>query len=478
MHTLAQLQAGELKHATRVKIAEGLTEFPKALYNLADTLEALDLSDNRLTTLPDDFNRLHKLKIFFASNNPFDHLPEVLATCPNLEMIGFKANQIATVAENALPKKTRWLILTDNKLTHLPNSLGDLQHLKKLMLAGNQLQTLPESMARCSQLQLVRLSANQLTELPDWLLKLPQLAWLAFSGNPLCGNAPKNEGENETRPTVLPTLSLDDFQLSTLLGQGASGLIYQATLAENAKQLEASTRQVAVKLFKGEVTSDGLPQDELKACITAGSHANLVRVLAEVNGEKLQEIKQNLTSCIAQSVVQSGTQNLMSNIAQKGLVMSLIPKRFGNLGQPPSLQSCTRDQFADDLNLSLAQIIKIMLQVTDALQHLHAKQLCHGDLYAHNILMDDAAQILLSDLGAASHFGHLSSPQQTALQTIEKRALGHLLEDLLNLCTPQSKCPQSLTKLSELQQRLVSATALNLSLAELKSELLILEKRA
>lgn len=446
MQTLVQLQSGELKNSNRVKIAQGLTVFPTELYTLADSLEVLDLSDNQLTTLPDDFSRLHKLKIFFASNNLFEHLPEVLGLCPNLEMIGFKANQIATISEKALSKNIRWLILTDNKLTRLPESIGKLSNLKKLMLAGNQIQALPESMAQCVNLQLVRLAANQLTYLPDWLLYLPKLSWLAFSGNPLC----ELEKTVQINTPPLPKVSLEDFVLGELLGQGASGLIYKATMHDSAMPEGTFNSEVAVKLFKGEVTSDGYPQDELSACITAGFHPNLVSIMAEVDGMNEQ------------------------NASQKGLVMNLIPNHFFNLGQPPTLESCTRDHFDSKLSLSLKHLVQILLKVTDTLQHLHEKQLCHGDLYAHNILIDNEASVLLSDFGAASHFSHLAPHQQTALQAIEQRALGHLLEDLLTVCNDISNAPRVVKKLRKIHLQLVNSNSQNepkLTLFEFKSQL-------
>ncbi|MEO0407603.1 MAG: protein kinase, partial [Cyanobacteria bacterium P01_A01_bin.135] len=65
MTTLAALQSGQLTGAQRLDLACGLTEFPPEIYDLADTLEVLNLSGNQLTALPDDFGRLHKLKIVF-----------------------------------------------------------------------------------------------------------------------------------------------------------------------------------------------------------------------------------------------------------------------------------------------------------------------------------------------------------------------------------------------------------------------------
>jgi Leucine-rich repeat (LRR) protein len=183
MHTLEQLQSGSLIGTQHLKLACGLTEFPKEIYALADTLELLDLSGNQLFELPDDMFRFKKLKIAFFSDNLFTEFPKSLGLCPELEMIGFKANQILNIAEGALPAKTRWLILTNNQIKTLPRSIGSCIRMQKLMLAGNQLESLPEEMAHCVNIELLRISANRFQSLPDWLLDLPKLSWLAYAGN-------------------------------------------------------------------------------------------------------------------------------------------------------------------------------------------------------------------------------------------------------------------------------------------------------
>jgi hypothetical protein len=48
MHTLAQLRAGELSGITRLDLSCGLTEFPREIFDLADTLEILNLSGNAI----------------------------------------------------------------------------------------------------------------------------------------------------------------------------------------------------------------------------------------------------------------------------------------------------------------------------------------------------------------------------------------------------------------------------------------------
>ena len=103
MQTLAQLKSGQLAGCKRLQLAEGLTEFPREIFTLADSLEILDLSNNQLSELPDDLHQLQQLKIIFASNNRFEHLPESLGQCPKLEMIGFKSNQIKQVSAESPP---------------------------------------------------------------------------------------------------------------------------------------------------------------------------------------------------------------------------------------------------------------------------------------------------------------------------------------------------------------------------------------
>ncbi len=432
MQTLAQLRSGELKGFTRVKISEHLTTFPTELYELSDTLTELDLSGNKLNRLPDDFGKLNKLRIFFASNNEFETLPSVLGQCPNLEMIGFKANMLTEIEEYSLPINTRWLILTDNKLRTLPNSFGELLQLKKLMLAGNRLHELPVAMARCRELELIRISANRMSSLPDWLLKLPKLSWIAFSGNPLCANFIKVRGEAR-----LPKAHLADLILGNLLGQGASGEIYKARYTDTTKREE-----IAVKLFKGYVTSDGYPEDEMIANINVGPHANLVEVIAQLEDQK-----------------------------QMGLLMKLIPDSYKNLGLAPSFETCTRDNFEARYTLGLHDVVKIIKQVSDVLLHMHKQKISHGDLYAHNILINEDANVLLGDFGAASHFNHLPVHQQSDLLIIERRGLGHLLEDLLGICMNKHEYKIALEKLNAIHSELTQPQQLNITLAELSDAL-------
>jgi hypothetical protein len=402
MTPLEQLRCGQLAGSRRLTLACGLQQFPREIFDLADSLEILDLSNNALSTLPADLPRLHKLRILFCSDNLFAELPAVLGQCPQLTMVGFKANRIRHVPGDALPPALRWLILTDNQIEEMSPEIGHCHQLQKLMLAGNRLRALPPELATCSRLELLRIAANRLNEFPAFLLALPRLAWLAYAGNPFC------EGREAAALAAAPIVSIPwaHLALQQQLGAGASGVIHQAQWM-NGEDLQA----VAVKLFKGAVTSDGLPQCEMTAAIRAGGHAHLIPVLGQV---------------------------LDHPQGVSAMVLSLIDPAWRNLAGPPSLDSCTRDIYAPDAAFDLSAALGIALAVASAARHLHAQGLMHGDLYAHNILHGEPGSALLTDFGAASFFALDDRQQAHALQRLEVRAFACLLEELLARYTPQT----------------------------------------
>ena len=402
--TLADLRAGRLAGATHVDLRHcELDEFPRELFALADTLTMLDLSGNRLRALPDDLPRLHALRTLFCSSNRFETLPASLGACPALDLVGFKANAIAHVPAEALPPRLRWLILSDNRVEAMPETLGACRGLRKLALAGNRLTALPASIGGCESLELIRLSANRFASiedaLPAGLLALPRLTWLAYAGNPF-------NVDQEARAlaaTPIAHIAWDELQLGELLGEGASGHIHSARW----RPVRGDDRAVAVKLFKGAVTSDGLPGSEMAACIAADVHAHVIGVEGRIAGHP------------------HGAQ---------GLVMGLIPPRYRSLAGPPSLASCTRDVYAPELRFTGARARAIARGTRDALAHLHAQGLMHGDFYAHNILVDDDAHALLGDFGAASFLPEDDAARAEALKRVDRRALGVLIEELAQRC--------------------------------------------
>jgi hypothetical protein len=355
-----------------------------------------------LRELPHQLTRLHKLQVLFASDNDFEALPEVLGDCPALQMVGFKANRMAHVPAAALPPALRWLTLTDNAIGHLPTELGQRPALQKLMLAGNQLTALPDSLQAANKLELLRISANRLTEVPGWLTELPRLAWLALAGHAMGWTCAADDA------SAWPSIAWPDLTQGPLLGEGASGHIYQV-------QAKAWPQPLALKLFKGEVTSDGLPEDELAACLAAGQHPALTTPVARLTGHPEQA---------------------------QGLLMPLMPAVHVNLAAPPSLDSCTRNVYPSGFKLSAALALQIARDVADALAHLHQRGVMHGDVYAHNILFDPVhGQARLGDFGAATRLPIDQRALRQNLLALEVRALGCLLEELGSAAQAQASHP-------------------------------------
>jgi hypothetical protein len=397
--TLERLKAGKLQGSKQLKLACGLKQFPPEIFDLADSLEILDLTNNSLSELPSDLYRLKKLRIIFCSSNQFTHLPEALGECENLSMIGFKANKINHIPENSIPTTNlRWFIVTDNELKSVPNALGDCIKLQKLMLAGNQLTVLPASLANCHALELLRISANQFTSIPDFLFDLPNLRWLAYAGNPFCDELE----QNLINQHQINNIDWQSLSLQHKLGQGASGVTYQA-IWHPKNQVPVL---VAVKLFKSELTSDGLPRCEMHANILAGEHPNLVGVIG---------------------IIHNHPQGTL------GLVMPLLDADLKILAHPPSLESCSRDVYQEGLKLTNETAQNILLNITQALKHLHAQGLMHGDLYAHNILWN-GQKVVLSDLGGASFLPLANQVLTQKLLKLEVRALEVLSQELQRLC--------------------------------------------
>lgn len=405
---LADLRAGKLHGIRHLDLRGcGLKELPGEVLALSDTLEVLDLADNDLSTLPQELSQLTKLHTLFASHNCYTALPPVLGSLPALDTLGLKANQITEVPAQALAPTLRWLILTDNRISALPSTLIECTRLQKLMLAGNRLSSLPTGLCRLQRLELLRLSANCFERpgdaLPDELLALPRLAWLAYAGNPFnLGREQRARADSSAR-----AIPWTELQLQALLGEGASGHIHAACW----QPVNSPAQDVAVKLFKGAITSDGLPQSEMAAMQAAGVHPHLLGALGALVGHPQ---------------------------GRQGLVLPRLARHWQPLAGPPSMASCSRDVYAAGLRLPAQQAAAIAYGAAAAIEHLHNRGLTHGDLYGHNLLVDGQGGALLSDFGAASFLPLEVAGLARALRALDRRALQILREELSLRADPPS----------------------------------------
>ena len=352
----------------------------------------LDLPGLGLSELPDGFETsFPNLSILFMPKNNFSEMPAVIGRMEKLQMVAFKENNMKSIHPDALQHQLRWLILTNNQLTALPEELGNRCHkLQKCMLSGNKLKTLPESIGRCQNLELIRLASNQLESAPEALLsKCKKLSWVAVSDNPF------TDGIAPIANVKTNILDIDFTNDDPVLGQGAGGV---------TRKVKWNGTYVAVKEYGGAIGSDGLPETERRLACSAGNLgcSALVQVLGETK-------------------------------KHGALVMEYLDG-FVPLAGPPSMESCSRDVYAEDhtnVLMTTSQAELLVARLLEALAALHQAGICHGDFYGHNILLDpnDPSTVRLTDLGAA-FFYDKNSDMAPYFQLAELRAFTIMVQEV------------------------------------------------
>ncbi|CAE7507735.1 IRL7 [Symbiodinium microadriaticum] len=438
---LARITAGEVFSEVNLS-NRGLTEFPMELLKLQDSLEVLNLGGNNLSSLPPEVSCFRKLRILFFAGNKFEVMPEQLGSLSSLYMLSFKSNKLTHIPPDSLSPSVGWLILTDNSLTKLPDTIGNLRGLRKLMLANNRLSELPRSMSRCTDLELIRLSRNKLSELPLFLLDLPKLSWISLAGNCIPGMIESHSGGGALSARG-PTVPLSALCVGPKIGEGASGYVHETKwkseedyfrhMCDGASSSGTSTSQwgnllgsdgspFAYKVFKGQCGSDGHPEDEIKACMDVGYHCNILSAAACVVNEDTSANESDAAS---------------SPMVLTGLLLPLIPPSCISLGGTPSFVSVTRDVYEPTACYSPLFVGNVLSGISSAMKHLHSRGMLHGDLYAHNIHIYPDGTPLLMDFGASFQCDmEVLCDEFALLQRLEVRAFGCLVEELLARMQP------------------------------------------
>ena len=193
-------------------------------------LKVLDLSGNRLTTLPLEIGRLRLVRLDLSDNQLTDLPPTIGQLRPPAWFAffhGAEPHLTLDLSGNQLtdlpPDLGRiadliQLDLSDNRLTDLPAALFRLDRLQALNLSGNQLGTVPPEIGDLATLVHLGLGDNQLTDLPPALGQLPQLVSLDLSGNQLTGLSDLAVDLEQVAklPRWLIQLDLSDNQLTAV----------------------------------------------------------------------------------------------------------------------------------------------------------------------------------------------------------------------------------------------------------------------
>lgn len=177
--------------ATKLYFTEmGLTELPESLGRLTQ-LQELHLRGNQLMALPEWLGKLTQLQELDLSSNQLTALPESLGQLRQLWSLNLSDNQLMALPESLarLVNLTRlWLGEKNqggNPLPAVPLLIRELKKLEILVLSRCDLGSLPTWLGDCTKLVQLFLTENQITDLPPSLGQLEDLRHLGLHGNPL-----------------------------------------------------------------------------------------------------------------------------------------------------------------------------------------------------------------------------------------------------------------------------------------------------
>ena len=187
----------DLGNTELTRLFNGINNFP--------ALQHLYLRNNRLQTLPNNFNP-PALQYLYIRNNRLQTLPDNFNP-PALQLLHLDNNRLQTLPDNFNPPALQNLSLDNNRLQTLPNNFNP-PALQYLRLDNNKLQTLPNNF-NPPALQYLYLDNNSLQTLPN-NFNPPALQYLFLRKNRL-QTLPDN-----FNPPALQNLSLDNNGLQTL----------------------------------------------------------------------------------------------------------------------------------------------------------------------------------------------------------------------------------------------------------------------
>lgn len=167
---------------------------------------------NRLMVVFPELITLTWLKELVLSNNLLTSISESIGQLIDLQSLDLSNNELTILPESIGQLiNLQSLDLSNNELTILPETFGQLTSLQSLDLSNNGLATLPESFGQLTNLVSLNLSNNKLTTLPESIGQLINLQSLDLSNNELT-TLPKSFDQL----TSLQSLHLIDNKLTSL----------------------------------------------------------------------------------------------------------------------------------------------------------------------------------------------------------------------------------------------------------------------
>lgn len=185
-----------------------ITEVPPELQKLVKVLRTLDLSDNKLPSLPrylgefahikhltlaknrirelpQEIGNLKRMEQFNASDNMLCALPAAFSQLSGLRVLALSGNHLTSFPPELMSlARLEVLDLSRNKICEVPNGIQQIQA-TEINLNQNQVSVISPDVVHCNHLKILRLEENclQLQSIPSVLLNDSQVSLLTLEGN-------------------------------------------------------------------------------------------------------------------------------------------------------------------------------------------------------------------------------------------------------------------------------------------------------
>uniref|UniRef100_A0A0E0GIW5 TF-B3 domain-containing protein n=1 Tax=Oryza nivara TaxID=4536 RepID=A0A0E0GIW5_ORYNI len=143
------------------------------------------LRDARLKVVPNEVLQVgNSLRILDLTNNKIAEIPQEVGTLVNMQRLVLAGNLVESIPANiGYLRNLKILTLDRNKISVLPEELGSLSNLQQLSISQNSLSRLPKSVGDLRNMLLLNVSDNKLIALPESIGGCSSLEELQANGN-------------------------------------------------------------------------------------------------------------------------------------------------------------------------------------------------------------------------------------------------------------------------------------------------------